>query len=493
MGIFLILNKLPFFKNYINYKINSILANPMGFAGGKLQIWKILEKKLSQHCIENKVPLNKGEDMVKRTHDVKQVYNVEKSNNDVLQIDESKLIFNQRIEPNKHETFEELMNEFLEWWTVTENHSIETGREHIKSLRRMKNHPIYPVNWFDLLHQIEQIINQLYYMDRFEYRESREQEDNPLYGRSQFDNFLKAIDVFGRANGIHGLRRTVSPYLHLKNIPKPRLPNMPTPPVINKLIHYRYSKDEVINAEIKTILAFGFHTGPRPSELTRMRVCYIDDRNCEAKKREDKVDNPENWVPIDKPVMHSHQQPSVKKNWIDLHRKRLIEKLSISEEEDEGWLFPDPRTGKRFKSSKTFYKWLCSYVKPVLKEVYPDDNYDFYPKIMRTWCGIATLIRTKVETGNWDIREVKYRLGHDDESNVTEDYVRCAKVLYKRHKYDWFRAVLKFHPTSKRMQRLMKKENGEDQKKDARKLTNDENTPSEPESTEEKGSAPVGI
>jgi len=65
----------------------------------------------------------------------------------------------------------------------------------------------FPVNWFDLPNQIEQIINQLQYLDRYEYKETRKLTDNPYYGRHQINNFLKAIDAFGRATGSPGLRK----------------------------------------------------------------------------------------------------------------------------------------------------------------------------------------------------------------------------------------------------------------------------------------------
>ncbi len=410
-----------------------------------------------------------------------------------IRIDKSKLIYSQQINITNCDSFEQLSHEFMRWWTITENNSENTGNEHIKSLRRMKDHPLFPVNWFDLPGQIEQIINQLLYLDRVQYSEIREKLDNPTYGRHQIDNFLKAIDAFGRSNNIQGLRKVITPYLHLKEKPGPKLPNIPPPPVVNKLIHYQYTTDKIINSEIKTILNLGFHVGARPSELIRMKLSYVNGRRNKVRKREDKVGNPENWVDVDQDVLHGHQQPSVITNWINIHRRRLLERLGISEEQDEGWLFPDPNTGKRFLGSRNLYNFLCRRVKPVLKQLYPEDDYDFYPKIMRTWCGISTLIRTKVENKKWDIREVKYRLGHDDESDVTEDYVKQAKSLYMEHPYDWFRAVLKFHPTSKRMTSLLKEYNRPKPKKIAQKSINAKNTSVSCGTTGEVLSAPVGI
>lgn len=479
-------------KNNLNYNSdrNPALLGLEVAGGTKSECLENIEK-IGQIPYEYPKPLWSRERMGELGH-VKTI-NVEKLNNDVIQVDESKLIYNQRIHPNNYETFEELMNGFFHWWTDSKNKGQATGEEHIKSLRRMADYPVYPVNWFDLPNQIEQIINQLIYRDRYGYEEKKKETDNPLYGRHQMNNFLKAIDAFGRANNIHGLRKTITPYLNLKKTPKPKQPNLPPPPVVNKLIHHNYTKDKEVNAEIKTILILGFSVGPRPSELMNMKMSYVNHRTCEVKKREDKVNNVDNWVDVEWSVINSHQQPSLKRNWIDLHRKRLMDRLGISEDEDEGWLFPNPQTGKRFTSSPYLYKWLCGYVKPVLTELYPEEEYDFHPKIMRTWCGTGTLILTKVRDKKWDLREVKYRLGHDNESDVSEDYVRLAKKLIKKYPFDWFKAVLKFHPNSKRMKELMKEENGESQEKDDRKSINGQNTLTEMKSTGGIRSAPVGI
>ena len=496
-------------EKYENFKLDAYLGsssdlfnndnyihNPGIKPGGKKSECKNL-KNISQNSTEQRNP-RIGVGMVQRTYDVKQILSVEKSKNNVPQIDETKLLFNPRIHLKQNMGFNGLTEEFLFWWTETKNYAESTGKEHIRSLHRMAEHSKFPVNWFDLSNQIEQIINQLQYLDRYEYKETRKQTDNPYYGRYQINNFLKAIDAFGRATGNPGLRKLITPYLNLKKTPKPKQPNLPPPHVVNKLIHHNnYTYDKIVNAEIKTILNLGFAIGPRPEEIINMKLSYVRHKTCEVKKREDKVGNVENWVDVEHGVLNSHQQPSVKTNWIDLHRKNLMKRLGISEEEDEGLLFPNPRTGKRFTTSSTFNQWLCGYVKPVLKGLFPEENYDFYPKIMRTWCGTGTLVLTKVKSGKdkgtWDIRAVKNRLGHDSESDVSEDYVRLADKLYKKYPFDWFKAVLKYHPNSKRMKKLMKGENGESHDKNASKSINAQNTPTEIKLTGGAVSAPAGI
>jgi hypothetical protein len=109
------------------------------------------------------------------------------------------------------------------------------------------------------------------------------------------------------------------------------------------------------------------------------------------------------------------------------------------------------KNGSPFPSEHALRMYLMPFVKPVWME--------FCPKIMRDWSAIARLIRTKIETKKWDIRTVKYDLGHKTEK-TTELYVRFAENYYRNDPYDWLRAVLKFHKDSLRMKRIMGQEYG---------------------------------
>jgi len=79
---------------------------------------------------------------------------------------------------------------------------------------------------------------------------------------------------------------------------------------------------------------------------------------------------------------------------------------------------------------------ITENVKPVWKY--------YHPYVMRHWCAIARLIKSKVDTKKWDIWDVKEWLGHDKVA-TTEDYVRYAKQYYRNASYDWIKAILKFH------------------------------------------------
>lgn len=418
---------------------------------------------------------------VKTSYDIAKNQGVEK--NQPLQIDPNKLLYVQWLDRSKFNTHEEMFFEFKNWWIITKGRDEDTVKNYITKLRRMKNHPIFPVNWFNFEENLETLINQLLYLTREEYKDSIAATGNKEYGRHEVDNLLKAANAFGEACNIHNIRKTITPYLGLRKKPAPRPKKLPMPPVVNKLIHYKYFKDPLKNAFLKTILTVGFHIGARPEELIIIRVADVDFEECKVTKREIKTGNPEHTIKVDKPIMHSHQQNSLR-NWKTIHRPRIMKKFELTEEDVGGLLFLNPETGRPFSSSSKLWHYCSKYVKPVWKY--------FTPKIMRDWCAIATLIRYKEKNKVWDLREVKRRLGHDRESDVSEDYIKDAEEYWEEHKYDWFLAVLKFHPNSKRMKRLMKEDHGQGQKV-PRKLTNGKNGPPDIVPTGERLNGPTGI
>jgi hypothetical protein len=57
---------------------------------------------------------------------------------------------------------------------------------------------------------------------------------------------------------------------------------------------------------------------------------------------------------------------------------------------------------------------------------------------MRHWCAIVRLIKTKVETGNFDAWEVKDWLWHY-KIDALESYIRYAKKYYNQAPYEWIK------------------------------------------------------
>ena len=212
-------------------------------------------------------------------------------------------------------------------------------------------------------------------------------------------------------------------------------------------MHYKYTTDRFTTSLVRTMLTVGFHIGLRPEELLILKVDDIFFDEGYIFIREQKKNYRQRQIWLDPPVLYSHQQNSLK-NWTSVWREGIANGYSGD------FLFIQ-KNGKPFSNVDTQRMFLNRYCKPVWKH--------FSPKIMRDWCAIARLIRTKIETKNWDIRVVKNALGHKYEK-TTENYIKYAENYFRNDNYDWLRAVLKFHPHSKRMQKLMKQQYGACQK-----------------------------
>ena len=128
------------------------------------------------------------------------------------------------------------------------------------------------------------------------------------------------------------------------------------------------------------------------------------------------------------------------KNWIDKWRPKVENQYSGDS------LFLQPN-GKPFTTD-----YLRQKLSVKGKLVWTH----YHPYVSRYWCAIARLIKSKVETGNFAIYEVRDWLGHD-ELKTTEGYVRFANQYYRKEPFDWIKAVLK---SKKQIEKLFGEENG---------------------------------
>ncbi len=428
-------------KNILNdetFGISNLHTNE-GLGGSK-QKWK----KINQigQTINRTKPQPDGEEMGEFGH-VKASFNVESQEN--RYIDHSKLIIPLLVNRSLYQTHEELYYGIRKWWLESpdkisdknprKGHGSKTIINYIRHARAMEKHPLYPVDWFKF--DPHQIINQMLYREHYEYPEKARELGDPTYGVTQLNNFWKTIRTFANAFGMDvswwPWRPPAPPEHKRKNVPRPH--------IVNALLHYRYSKDRKTTALIRTLLTLGFQTGARPEELIALKLHWVDFDGCCINICEQKKRFRERLVWVDPPVMFSHQQNSIY-NWINVWRPR------ITNEHSGDYLFIQTN-GKPFESEDHLRRYLSRYVKPAWEP--------FCPKVMRDWCAIGRLIRTKLETKKWDTRQVTKALGHKYEK-TTEEYIEYAEQYFRQDSYDWLRAVLKFHPTSRRMQRLMKQQ-----------------------------------
>lgn len=303
-----------------------------------------------------------------------------------------------------YQTLPELLNAYQTWWIRT-RHMPSTARKHTNAIKRMSEHPIYPVSPWDLNSQ--QIISYL------EYREHVEK-----IGPHGIRNDWKAIKSLANSYG-----KNLDDLGYMPPSPPPaKIRIIPLPEQVKRQINYKYTRNKVVNKTIQYILTHGYLFGYRPEEFPIQRIDNIRLHEgfmiiIEAKKHYQL-----RQLFPESELLNSDRRKSVK-NLLKLHDK-------INPESPYIYIQPNgnPWTVDWLR------KWLCSYVKPVFP--------DFSMYIMRHWCATARLIKSYTETGVWDKEDVKDWLGHDD-LRTTDDYTKYAKKYYQLAPFDWIGAVLK--------------------------------------------------
>ncbi len=411
----------PFSNNHFQTKITFFnknldvgLTNSLQLVGGKKQECEPFLEHRSQHHV-NQQPQLDGEDMGDYGYVTRQKKDVEQINNPYI------------INPSDYETQQELFDAIKHWWIFKYRKNERTINDRLRYAKKMANHDIFPVNWFDL--NPNQIIAYLEHKEYVEYENKR--------GKHQIKNEWKTIKTFAKAYGIDAnLWGYIPP-----SPPKPKVKIIPLPNTVYELIQHKYAKDLYENALVQYLLMHGFLIGWRPSELVIQKTSdvFLDDGYIiitETKKNR----QPRQVFP-EKEMMTNPRRKSMK-NWIEHWR------CKVENQQSNDYLYLQPN-GRPF-TVDYMRKYINQRVKPVW-------NY-YHPYVMRHWCAVARLIKSKVDTKKWDIWDVKEWLGHDKVS-TTEEYVRFAKRYYRNANYDWIKAILKFHP-KKYKKPTMEQENG---------------------------------
>ena len=388
--------------NFFNNKLDSYSTDSQKqeLVGGRKQEWKQFLENICQKYIKQKIPHQDVEDMGETKQNYKKLV-VDKIKNPYI------------INPNNYNTQDELFDAIRNWWIFKYRKNERTIRDRLRYAKKMAEHSVFPVNWFEL--NPNQIITYLEHKEYQEYENKR--------GKYQIINEWKTVKTFAKAYGIDAKLWGYIP----PSPPKPKVKIVPLPNTTYQLIQHKYSKNLYKNALIQYILIHGFTIGWRPSEIIIQKVSdvFLDDGYIiitETKKN----GQPRQIFP-EKDLMTNLHRKSMK-NWIEHWRPKVANKYS------KDYLYIQPN-GRPFTIAY-LQKYLGKHVKPVW-------NY-YHPYIMRHWCAIARLIKSKIETKNWDIWDVKEWLGHD-KVTTTEDYVRYAKQYYRNASYDWIKAILKFH------------------------------------------------
>ncbi len=235
-------------------------------------------------------------------------------------------------------------------------------------------------------------------------------------------NEWKTMRMFLRAYGIQSWD------YKLPLIPRSHKRMLPYPETVNRFFNYQYSKDRYENALYQYLFFHSFLIGWRvPSEIVNMTVDDVvlqGDKGYIVITETKKHDSQRTLIP-EKAMMNSRVHKSFK-NWIDRWRPKVENQYSGN----HLYLQPD---GRPFTKERLRTK-LSRYGKRIWKYFQPYDT--------RHWCAVARLIKTKVETGNFDIYTVKNWLGHE-RITTTESYIRYAEQYYRQLPVDWIAAALK--------------------------------------------------
>ena len=286
--------------------------------------------------------------------------------------------------------------------------------KHLRYARFMETHTI-PVDFRNPTFN-----NFLRHMD---YREQIEQATpNALIHQ------WKAMQTFLKAYGIPYGEGTTWNY-RPPSAQQPRRRILPLPETVNHFFHHPYTTDPYENALYQYLFYHSFLIGWRvPSEIITMKTSDIH------------LDEPIPYIIITEPKKHNKKrhlyniEPAILtspihksfKNWIEHWRPKVANQFSG----DALYLQPD---GKPF-TIRHLGHLLSKQGKQIWK--------DFRPYDMRHWCAVARLIKTKVETKNFDIFQVQKWLGHE-QSTTTQIYVSQATDYYNHLPEDWISLALK--------------------------------------------------
>lgn len=286
--------------------------------------------------------------------------------------------------------------------------STSTVDKRLRYARFMENHPV-PI---DFRHPTYK--NFIRHMD---YREQIEQA-----GQSALSHEWKTMKTFLKAYGIPLTDWNYRP----PACPKAKARIVPLPELVHKMIHYKYSKDEYVNALIQYTLLHCFMIGWRnPSETCVMTVDDVKIEEGILIIREPKKYDSTRVIIPNKALMRGKTRKSFK-NWIEKWRSKVENQHSGNALH----LQPDgyPLQIQRFRM------FMTRKVRPVFPE--------YQPYVSRYWCAIAKLINTKLETKRFDIYDVRDWLGHT-KIETTMAYVRDAKQYMQHAPYDWFKYIMK--------------------------------------------------
>lgn len=383
---------MSFTKNDLS-KLNDSLSSHNYETGGDRKEWKKFLEKIGKN-IEPLKPQMEWEEMGELGYEIKQKFEFEKP---------------RIIDPTQYDNIDDLYKAVKRHWIRRLRNKEVTINKRIRRAKAMSKHLVFPIDFFDL--NPDQVVAHLDY---------REEIENAT--PDSIRNDYKVVSTFARAYGIEYEKWNYKP----PRKPRPKVKIVPLPLTVHSIIHYKYSRDPYINSLYQYLMCHSFFIGMRmTSEIVSMKVTdvFLDDGYIiihEAKKYGQK-----RQIFLEKEIMTMTNRKSLK-NWMEKWRPRVENQYS------HDYLYLQP-------SGKPFTK---EYLRQKLSKLGKQVWIHYHPYISRDWCAIARLIKSKVDSGRFDIYEVRDWLGHE-ELKTTQGYTRYAQQYYKAAPFDWIKTVLK--------------------------------------------------
>jgi len=382
---------ITFFNNKFDSNLTNAHQNKL--VGGSCEKWRKIIEDISKN-IKQQYPQVEGEDMGGLSYDLNQL---------------NRLNCPLHINPQTA-TFSDIGLHAL----LRQRLKASTMEKHLRYARFMETHPV-SVDFRNPSYE-----NFIRHMD---YREQIEQATS-----NALTHEWKAMQTFLKAYGIPFGEGTEWDYKP-PSAQRPRRRILPLPNIVNQFFTHKYVEDAYECALYQYLFFHSFLIGWRvPSEIIAMKTTDVQlDAPIphiiitEPKKR----NNTRALFNLETSLLTSRVHKSIK-NWVDHWRPKVENQHS----KDSLYLWP---SGKPV-SVRTLGHTLSIHGKKVWKEFRPYD--------MRHWCAVARLIKTKVETNNFDVFYVQKWLGHE-QITTTNTYINYATSYYNVMPVDWISLALK--------------------------------------------------
>jgi len=323
------------------------------------------------------------------------------------------------INPEQHETTEELFQAIQNWWTQRYRKQPESWHKYENDLKKMMNHDIYPVNIHNPLP--DQVIAHLDYIeDNIKQKQKNKHDHTGIYQVIKRWKAIKALmRSYGRLEEIKQWNYTPPP----APAARPRI--IPSVKTVHQIIHHDYSKDPYENKLYQYLGLFSYWIGFRTaSEMSILQTTDLDLDSGLLTFYQPKV-HAYRTVALPQRLITSKNTKNLK-NWIDNWRP----KAETSESKEYMFI---QKNGRPFTEA---------YLTKKLRDHFIPIWNNYYPYSSRHWYATGKLVLSKVNTGAYDLKEVCDDMHHSS-TKVTERYTRTANKWYKIAPYDWFNTLLK--------------------------------------------------